>query len=268
LLSSACEALKNAGEIISSGVKSSLELAALQWYLYTAHQNILDAVASIVSKLGFRKPGSYSELAHPLKERDLVSDEFANVVRVIARNRNRLAHAHMGVEVPDLKEMYEFLNRSMEVVVNTLTSICEKEEVNLTEVIDVYGIRGVAPSIGVEFIVLFGSRARGDYREDSDYDFAVYAGRKLSLKELDVIARALSEKIGVSLDKIDVVDLYGAPNELVYKVIRDGKPVYAENTEFYRKWVRREYVRILDEEDLMDTYNSRFYRKILLRSRE
>ena len=134
--------------------------------------------------------------------------------------------------------------------------------------IDVYGIGDVVSSIGVEFIVLFGSRARGDYREDSDYDFAVYAGRKLSLKELDLIAEALSKKIGVSLDKIDVVDLHNASNELIYKVIRDGKPVYVKNIDFYKKWVRREYLRILDEEDLMDIYYKRFYRKISRANRE
>jgi len=262
LLSSAYESLKNAEEIIGSGVKSSLEHAALQWYLYTAHQKILDAVASTVSELGFKKPGSYSELAYPLREHDLVSDEFINVVRVIARNRSRLAHAYRGIEVSDLKEMYEFLNRNIRVVMNALMSICDREGVDPAEVIDVYSIRDVVSGIGVKFIVLFGSRARGNYREDGDYDFAVYAGRKLSPRELDMIARVLSEKIGVPPDKIDVIDLYSASNKLVCKVIRDGKPVYVENLDSYKNWVRREYLRILDEEDLMDTYYSRFYRKI------
>jgi len=87
---------------------------------------------------------------------------------------------------------------------------------------------------------------------------------KMNLK----ITRVLSERIGVSPDKIDIVDLYGALNELAYRVIRDGKPIYAENTDLYKKRIRREYLRILDEEDLMDTYYTRFYRKIPRTSRE
>lgn len=41
-------------------------------------------------------------------------------------------------------------------------------------------IRQIAKSYGVERVVLFGSRARGDYRERSDIDLAVSAAMWLA----------------------------------------------------------------------------------------
>jgi uncharacterized protein YutE (UPF0331/DUF86 family) len=63
LVSQAWESLNKVEELVGSGVSSDVEEVALRWYLYSLHQNILDALASLLSKAGFRKPGSYAELA-------------------------------------------------------------------------------------------------------------------------------------------------------------------------------------------------------------
>jgi hypothetical protein len=67
----------------------------------------------------------------------------------------------------------------------------------------------------------------------------------------------------VPADKVDVVDLRAAPNELLYRVIRDGKLLYASDEERFRKWLRRSYVRVLDDEEcLKETYYARLLRRI------
>ncbi|MET1160271.1 MAG: HepT-like ribonuclease domain-containing protein [Thermoprotei archaeon] len=262
LITNAWESLSRIREIIERGIKNEIEHVAMQWYLYTVHQNVLDALAALLSELEFRKPASYSELAIPLREAGLVDQEFVDTVRVIARNRNRLAHAYRRLETSDLENMYSLLENRLKYIINVILKICEDKNVDPPSRSDEIGLNEVLSRIGVKFIVLFGSRARGLHRHDSDYDFAVYAGRKLRLEEIDLISRAISDKLGIPIDKVDIIDLYSAPNELIYKVLRDGKLVYAENPSFYRKWVRWEYIRILDEENLMDTYYRRFYKKI------
>ena len=61
--------------------------------------------------------------------------------------------------------------------------------------------------IGVERILLFGSRARGDYREDSDWDLFVVIDTSLSFSEKwDII-----DTIKVRLAKA------GIPNDIILK---------------------------------------------------
>jgi hypothetical protein len=45
-------------------------------------------------------------------------------------------------------------------------------------------------------------------------------------------------------------------------VIRDGKLLYASDEERFREWLRRSYVRVLDEECLKETYYARLLRRI------
>jgi predicted nucleotidyltransferase len=111
--------------------------------------------------------------------------------------------------------------------------------------------------------LLFGSRARGSAAEGSDFDVAILAERPLALEELEAIAAKLAAALGVPADKIDVVDLQAAPNELLYKVIRDGKLLHASDEERFREWHRRSYIRVLDEEEcLKETYYARLLRRI------
>jgi predicted nucleotidyltransferase len=69
----------------------------------------------------------------------------------------------------------------------------------------------------------FGSRARGDYVEDSDWDIAILASQSLKEEELEDIVNEIAKNFGIPVDRVDLVDLSQAPNELIYKVLRDGK---------------------------------------------
>ncbi len=71
-------------------------------------------------------------------------------------------------------------------------------------------------------VILFGSRARGDYRRTSDIDLAV-SGGNIAGFSLDI-----EEEISTLL-KFDIVDLDGAVQpELLREIEKDGRMVYEQ----------------------------------------
>lgn len=81
-------------------------------------------------------------------------------------------------------------------------------------------IREYAQRYGVEQVYLFGSRARGDYKERSDIDLAFRGGRS------DEFILAVSEDTNTLLE-FDVVDLsLPIQQELLESIERDGVLLY------------------------------------------
>ena len=81
-------------------------------------------------------------------------------------------------------------------------------------------IRDLAEKYGLERVVLFGSRARGDYKKTSDIDLAVTGGN-ITLFTLDV------EEETSTLLSFDVVNLDGSVQEELRKSIeQEGRLLY------------------------------------------
>lgn len=81
-------------------------------------------------------------------------------------------------------------------------------------------IRDLAEKYGLERVMLFGSRARGDYKKTSDIDLAVTGGN-ITLFTLDV------EEETSTLLSFDVVNLDGSVQEELRKSIeQEGKLLY------------------------------------------
>jgi type I restriction enzyme S subunit len=73
-------------------------------------------------------------------------------------------------------------------------------------------------------ILLFGSRARGDAEQTSDFDFAIDAGSKIPL---DVIARIEGEIEELhTLKSIDIVDLNRANPAFKTIILKTGVNIY------------------------------------------
>lgn len=69
-------------------------------------------------------------------------------------------------------------------------------------------------------IYLFGSRARGNYKETSDIDIAIDAGAPISMTERGQI-NSMLDALNV-LQIIDVVDFQRAPEALKANILHEG----------------------------------------------
>jgi predicted nucleotidyltransferase len=74
---------------------------------------------------------------------------------------------------------------------------------------------------GLELLLLFGSRARGNAVAASDWDFGYLASPALDVASL---LAALVTRLGT--DRIDVVDLRRASGLLRYRAARDGRLIF------------------------------------------
>ena len=110
---------------------------------------------------------------------------------------------------------------------------------------------------GILLAYLFGSRARGDAREESDYDFAVLFGRAVGVLEEVELAVEVADSLGVPADKVDVVSLDKAGLDFAFKVVREGELIYARDEETRRRFETRVLIDALDFHDLMDVYVAR-----------
>lgn len=81
-------------------------------------------------------------------------------------------------------------------------------------------ITAMARAHGLERVVLFGSRARGDYRPTSDIDLAVSGG------DVDAFAVDVREETGTLLD-FDIVNLDGSVQAaLLHAIEGEGRIIY------------------------------------------
>ncbi|MCL2607490.1 MAG: nucleotidyltransferase domain-containing protein [Methanomassiliicoccaceae archaeon] len=83
----------------------------------------------------------------------------------------------------------------------------------------------IAERYGVGKVYLFGSVARGDHNEKSDYDFCIELGKIKSIFKMAGFFGALKDAIGYD---IDLVDTESVPPEFLKNIINDGIVVYGE----------------------------------------
>lgn len=72
-------------------------------------------------------------------------------------------------------------------------------------------------------VILFGSRATGHSRADSDWDVAMVADHQLSLEERGSYAEQAAQLLKANEDTIDLVDMWSASPLLQQFVAKDGK---------------------------------------------
>ena len=99
--------------------------------------------------------------------------------------------------------------------------------IGIDEIRRISGIVGPIASRrgGFERICLFGSRARGDGTEKSDYDFCVYPDDDVSIIKLAGLMNDLAAGLGSKVDIVDATALK-AGDALINEIERDGIAVY------------------------------------------
>lgn len=86
---------------------------------------------------------------------------------------------------------------------------------------------------GLGLLLLFGSRARRDSREGSDWDLGYLAG-----PEMDPSALLLGVVTALGTDRVDLVDLARAGAQVRFRAAADGRVLYAATQgAFERFWL-------------------------------
>ena len=86
-------------------------------------------------------------------------------------------------------------------------------------------IAPIALKHGVERVSLFGSRARGEERKDSDYDLLIQKGRVTTLWKLAALWDDLEDALQAPVDIVT----YGTPDrELFHEAKRDEVLLYEQ----------------------------------------
>ena len=101
------------------------------------------------------------------------------------------------------------------------TSVNEVKEYTFEELCGI--VAPIAESYKMKQVYLFGSRARGDNRKDSDYDFCVVTSDDCDLFELGGFFAELREALGV---EIDLVCQESLRDNFSREVLRDRRLVY------------------------------------------
>ncbi|WP_411678913.1 nucleotidyltransferase domain-containing protein [Clostridium thailandense] len=84
----------------------------------------------------------------------------------------------------------------------------------------------VSKCINVEKALIFGSRAKGNYKKNSDIDIAIL-GKDVSLKELNIMVDSLNE-LSTVLD-FDVINIETiSKKELLDNILKDGVEIYVK----------------------------------------
>ena len=94
----------------------------------------------------------------------------------------------------------------------------------------------IQTKINPDFIILFGSFAKGTNRDDSDIDLAYFSKEQLSSYERFLLASELAEMAGREVDLVDIKQL---DTVFTIQIFSQGVPIYIQDeNEFTRQKMR------------------------------
>ncbi|WPF87889.1 nucleotidyltransferase domain-containing protein [Cyanobacterium aponinum AL20118] len=88
----------------------------------------------------------------------------------------------------------------------------------------------------IKMVILFGSRARGDINDKSDWDFAILCDREIVAKTFKnkvsgwfAYSVNLNEIFDLKTERIDIIDLNSCSDFIAHYIARDGVLIYEKN---------------------------------------
>lgn len=126
------------------------------------------------------------------------------------------------------------------------------DNINITQLCDI-----CAAQSELELAVLIGSRVTGAARPDSDWDIAIQWSRSMDfvqqLAAAEQLRRILAEKLGVSEQIVDLIDLPTARLAMRAVVAEEGKPLKGGESLAWHHFLQRTW-RELEEQYWEQTY--------------
>lgn len=112
-------------------------------------------------------------------------------------------------------------------------------------------VKFITDKLNVEFIYLFGSFARGEGREDSDIDIALFSIEKLNSYDLFVFANNLSFELKRD---VQIIDLKSITTVFAAQIVSNKEILYSnseENSSKYDVKILKEYAKLNEERDIV-----------------
>lgn len=88
-------------------------------------------------------------------------------------------------------------------------------------------VKWIVREINPDEIILFGSRARGDHRENSDFDIAVRAD-SMPAEAWTKLKLAVDEE-PITLYPVDLMDFNQLNDDYKNRILSEGKPLYVRS---------------------------------------
>ena len=99
-------------------------------------------------------------------------------------------------------------------------------------------------------LIFFGSRARGDVRTNSDWDFAFLCDSEQQSKSVlfdSEIYAILADLFRINDDQIDAINLASCPPLLAHAIAQDGKLLYERDSDLFKVFKQQS---LMSEEQL------------------
>lgn len=119
--------------------------------------------------------------------------------------------------------------------------IFERTKEELKEIIKDYPI---------DFVIIFGSLIRGNFRDDSDIDIAVHLNKDLDFLEIGDMVSRLETKLERNIDIVILNKLYYEDPILAFEIISKGFPVYVIDREKFVDFKYKTFIEYMDTEYL------------------
>jgi len=95
---------------VESFLKDKILIGSAKYYLQVSIECCLDVANHIIAVERFRAPRDYADTFRVIEERGLITSDFGQKLRQMAKFRNRLVHLYGDVEDTFV---YEFINHNL-----------------------------------------------------------------------------------------------------------------------------------------------------------
>jgi len=97
----------------------------------------------------------------------------------------------------------------------------------------------------LSILILFGSRAKGNFTKNSDWDFAFIKNQKITTEEEIDLYNSFMKILRT--EKIDLINLYKNQNPLLqYEIFNSGKVIFQKDKLYFKRLKMKNYIDYMD----------------------